>query len=177
MNAQQALDYRQVTLPILTREYEITRKMLEAIPADKCTYRQDEICKSAFDLAWHIAATDNMFLDAVASGQFNLDRNKRPESVKTPADILNWYSESWKQTFDRVAQLSGDDLAKIVDFRGLLKQPAVLFLELGLRHTVHHRGQLTMYLRPMGAKIPSIYGESYDATQARLAAQQQSTTA
>jgi len=32
-----------------------------------------------------------------------------------------------------------------------------------LNHSIHHRGQLSMYLRPMGAKVPSIYGESYDA--------------
>jgi uncharacterized damage-inducible protein DinB len=47
--------------------------------------------------------------------------------------------------------------------------PAIAFIQLALNHTVHHRGQLSMYLRPMGAKVPSIYGESYDATQARLA--------
>ena len=40
-----------------------------------------------------------------------------------------------------------------------------------LHHTVHHRGQLSMYLRPMGAKVPSIYGESWDAAEARKAAQ------
>jgi uncharacterized damage-inducible protein DinB len=36
-------------------------------------------------------------------------------------------------------------------------------------HSVHHRGQLSAYLRPMGAKVPSIYGESYDAAQERKA--------
>jgi uncharacterized damage-inducible protein DinB len=38
-----------------------------------------------------------------------------------------------------------------------------------LNHSIHHRGQLSMYLRPMGAKVPSIYGESYDSAQARQA--------
>jgi len=47
--------------------------------------------------------------------------------------------------------------------------PAVGFIQLALNHTIHHRGQLSVYLRPMGGKVPSIYGESYDATQARLA--------
>ena len=37
---------------------------------------------------------------------------------------------------------------------------------IGLKHSIHHRGQLSMYLRPMGAKVPSIYGESYDSAQA-----------
>jgi uncharacterized damage-inducible protein DinB len=54
-----------------------------------------------------------------------------------------------------------------IDFRGILQFPAVVFVTIGLNHTIHHRGQLSMYLRPMGAKVPSIYGESYDARQAR----------
>ena len=67
--------------------------------------------------------------------------------------------------------MSGDQLAKIIDFRGLFQFPAVIFVQVGLSHTVHHRGQLSMYLRPMGAKVPSIYGESYDAREAREKAQ------
>jgi uncharacterized damage-inducible protein DinB len=39
-----------------------------------------------------------------------------------------------------------------------------------MNHTIHHRGQLSSYLRCMGAKVPSIYGESYDDAQARKAA-------
>ena len=41
--------------------------------------------------------------------------------------------------------------------------PAVVYVQIGLNHSIHHRGQLSMYLRPMGAKVPSIYGESYDS--------------
>jgi uncharacterized damage-inducible protein DinB len=43
-----------------------------------------------------------------------------------------------------------------------------------LNHSIHHRGQLSMYLRPIGAKVPSIYGESYDARDAREKAQAKS---
>jgi uncharacterized damage-inducible protein DinB len=42
-----------------------------------------------------------------------------------------------------------------------------------LNHTIHHRGQLSTYLRPMGSKVPAIYGESYDSAQAKKAAQAQ----
>src|SRR5437868_12534563 len=41
---------------------------------------------------------------------------------------------------------------KIVDFRGMMRRPAVTFLMMGLHHTIHHRGQLSSYLRCMGAK-------------------------
>jgi uncharacterized damage-inducible protein DinB len=47
----------------------------------------------------------------------------------------------------------------------------VSFLQLGLNHSIHHRGQLSTYLRPMGSKVPEIYGESYDSAQAKKAEQ------
>jgi uncharacterized damage-inducible protein DinB len=53
----------------------------------------------------------------------------------------------------------------------MFQMPAVAFLQLGLNHTIHHRGQLCSYLRCMGAKVPAIYGESYDTAQAKQATQ------
>ena len=50
------------------------------------------------------------------------------------------------------------DLLRLVDFYGLRTFPAIGLLQLILNHTIHHRGQLSTYLRPMGAKVPSIYG-------------------
>ena len=59
-----------------------------------------------------------------------------------------------------------------VDFRGMFQRPAVMYLNFLLHHSIHHRGQLSTYLRPMGAKVPAMYGESYDSAEARKAAQQ-----
>jgi uncharacterized damage-inducible protein DinB len=44
----------------------------------------------------------------------------------------------------------------------MLKMPAVEFLSLTLRHSAHHRGQLSAYLRAMGGKVPPIYGPTAD---------------
>ncbi|MDQ6678111.1 MAG: DinB family protein, partial [Acidobacteriota bacterium] len=63
-------------------------------------------------------------------------------------------------------------LLRIVDFRGLFQLPAVMYLSFLLHHSIHHRGQLSMYLRPMGAKVPAIYGESYDSAETRKTGQQ-----
>ena len=57
---------------------------------------------------------------------------------------------------------SGDACAKVLDFFGMMQMPAVVFLQLCIKHSVHHRGQLSAYLRPMGGKVPSIYGPSAD---------------
>jgi uncharacterized damage-inducible protein DinB len=154
-------------LPSLRADHPMTKKVIAAIPAEKADYRPDGILRSAIDLAWHIVASEVRFLEAVASGAFDFSGGARPESIRTPEDVVDWYSERFAKDVDRLKQMSGDQLIKIIDFRGLFQWPAVLYVQLGLSHSIHHRGQLSTYLRPMGAKVPSIYGESYDAREAR----------
>ena len=159
----------KISLPTLYKEHATTKSVIEAIPLDKGDYRPEGVARTALELAWHIAASENRFLDAVASGEFNLSPNPRPESVRTSADIAAWYADSFAKNFQRLEKLSSEQLLKPVDFRGILFMPAIAYLQLGLNHSIHHRGQLSTYLRPMGGKVPSIYGESYDSTEARKA--------
>lgn len=79
--------------------------------------------------------------------------------------------QSTRRISDAVTKLSGEQLIKMVDFRRLFERSAYTFLQTGLLHTVHHRGQLSTYLRPMGHQVPAIYGESYDSAEAKKAAQ------
>jgi uncharacterized damage-inducible protein DinB len=172
MTAEQAKFLLQdVYLGALKNESRTTKKILEAVPSDKAEYRPDPISKSAIELVRHIAAADNRFLETVINGVFDANTAMIPENVKTPAEIATWYAERFAKNFDALTKLTGEQLVKIVDFRGMFQKPAVTFVTLGLHHTIHHRGQLSSYLRCMGAKVPSIYGESYDAEQARKAAQ------
>jgi uncharacterized damage-inducible protein DinB len=166
-----ALAILHFNLPFLQREHETTKKIIVAIPEDKASYRPDPIAKTAFDLAAHIAGAEHMFLSGVGSSDFDYSLSKRPESVETIADIRRWCSENFVKNYERLSKADGESLARAVDFRGRLQMPSVFFVQLAIAHTAHHRGQLTVYLRPMGAKVPSIYGESYDDAQARLAAQ------
>jgi uncharacterized damage-inducible protein DinB len=161
---------QDIYLPGLENEHRITKAIIGAIPTDKGDYRPDEISKSALDLAWHIVATEIRFMDAVSAGEFDFSPKPRPESVKNSADLVGWYEKDFHTRFEKLTKLSGDQLVKIVDFRGMFQLPVVMYLGFVLHHSIHHRGQLSMYLRPMGAKVPSMYGESYDAAEARKAA-------
>jgi uncharacterized damage-inducible protein DinB len=164
-----------ILLPSLKTEHRTTRRVIEAIPLDKGDYRPDAISKTSLELAWHIAAAENRFMDGVASGEFNFSGLKRPDTIRNSADLAGWYGESFEAGFQRLAQLSSEQLLKVIDFRGLFQFPAVVYLQLSLNHVIHHRGQLSMYLRPMGARVPSIYGESHDDAESRKAAQAQTT--
>ena len=155
----------------LKTESRTTKKILDAVPADKLSYRPDECAKTANELLRHVASAEFFFTDAVINSVFSPGSIKIPETASTPAEVATWYEETFAKQFDTISKLSGEQLAKIVDFRGMFQMPAVMFLQFGLNHTIHHRGQLSTYLRPMGGKIPAIYGESYDSAQAKKAAQ------
>lgn len=171
MTSDQAVFLLQnVYLGALKNESRITKKILEAVPADKGDHRPDSISKTAIELVRHIAASDNRFLEAVINGVFDTSPNMIPENVRTPQEVAAWYEQRFARNFDALTKATGDHLTKMVDFRGMFQRPAVSFVLLGMVHTIHHRGQLSSYLRCMGAKVPSIYGESYDDAQARKAA-------
>ena len=171
MTADQAVFLLQnVYMGTLKVESRTTKKILEAVPAGQCDYRPDSASRNAIELARHIAAADNRFVETVINGMFDTNPAMIPENVKTPAQVAAWYEERYARNYEALAKAAPGQLLKIVDFRGLFQKPAVTFLMTGLHHTIHHRGQLSSYLRSMGAKVPSIYGESYDAAQARKAA-------
>jgi uncharacterized damage-inducible protein DinB len=159
-----------VYMPALKNEAKVTKNVLAAVPADKSEHRPDPYSKTAMELVRHIAAADIRFMETVINGQFSTAA-VLPEDLKTPAEIAAWYEKAHAERLDTLTKLTGEQLTKMVDFRGMFQRPAVMFLVMGTHHTIHHRGQLSSYLRCMGSKVPSIYGESYDAEQARIAAQ------
>jgi uncharacterized damage-inducible protein DinB len=170
LQPEQATFLLHMTLPSLKNEHAVTKRVIEAIPLDKGDYRPEQYAKSALELAWHIVAAENRFLAGVADGVFDFTPNHRPETVRNSADIAKWYADSFAKNIARVEAMSGADLNKEIDFRGMFKFPAVMYLSFSNSHSIHHRGQLSVYLRPMGGKVPAIYGESYDSAEAKKAA-------
>jgi uncharacterized damage-inducible protein DinB len=167
MTSDQAKFLLAQALPGLKNEHAITMRVIEAIPLDKGEYRPEPVAKSALELAWHIAAAEKRFLGGICTGAFDFTPINRPDSIRNSAEIAAWFDETFKANLKQLESLSGEQLARSIDFRGMLQMEAVSFLRLAQSHSVHHRGQLSTYLRPMGGKVPSIYGESYDAAQAR----------
>jgi uncharacterized damage-inducible protein DinB len=160
---QAAFMLHTLGLPALKAEHSMTRAVIAAIPPERAGYRPHSDSRSAFDLAWHIVSAEIKYLDAIAAGVFPHDLRPVPENVRGPADVLAWYTERFDPAVRRLETTSGDELLRMVDFYGLRTFPAIVLLQLILNHTIHHRGQLSTYLRPMGAKVPSLYGPSYDA--------------
>jgi uncharacterized damage-inducible protein DinB len=157
-----ALGYRAMMLDGVAREVEITKRVLAAIPEGKRDYRPDPHARTAWELAWHIANTDVQFMDGIADLKFNMANPAEVDKPKTVAEVVEWYDRNMKSGADRVAALSAEQLLTPVNFMGAFNFPAVFYMAFLNNHSIHHRGELATYLRPMGSKVPSIYGGSYD---------------
>jgi uncharacterized damage-inducible protein DinB len=160
---QAAFMLHALGLPALKAEHAMTSAVIAAIPSGQADYRPHPDSRGAFDLAWHIVSAEIKYLDAIAAGVFPHDLKPTPDDVRQPSDVLAWYTARFDPVVRRLETTSGDDLLRMVDFYGIRTFPAIGLLQLILNHTIHHRGQLSTYLRPMGAKVPSLYGPSYDA--------------
>lgn len=162
MQTDQATALFQFLMPQVDQEQYVTRRVVEAIPADRGDYSPDPVSKNALDLAWHLMSSEIWFLDGIAKGSFEMGEPERPASIKTSADVLAWYDKAFPPAAAKLKEMSPEALAKDVDFFGMGEFPMVTFLQFMIKHTVHHRGQLSAYLRAMGSKVPSIYGGSAD---------------
>jgi uncharacterized damage-inducible protein DinB len=157
-----ALAYRAMVLEGFANEVETTKRVLAAVPDGKRDYRPDPNARTAWELAWHIANSDIQFLDAIADMKFTMETPDQADKPKTTAELVAWYDRNFQRAADRVRALTSTQLTTPVDFMGAFNFPAVLYLGFLNNHSIHHRGQLAAYLRPMGSKCPSIYGGSYD---------------
>jgi uncharacterized damage-inducible protein DinB len=159
MTPEQGKVMCKVFTDTMKSENEATRKVIRAVPDDKMTYKPDPKAKSAHELAWHIVTSEVWFLDFVLTGKTDIAELPLPPTINA---ILDWYQTNYRDRVQTLENLSADKLVAKHSLFGIMELPAVEYLNFMNLHTAHHRGQLSTYLRPMGSKIPSIYGGSAD---------------
>jgi len=146
-------------------EYEMqtTLRVFEAVPTGHLDYQPDPKAKNGLGLVRHITLEDEWFLNSIADGEF-----KAPPAgddscgIMNPADAIARYKEKVPAALNRVRALPAEKLTANIDLLGMIQMPGINLLAMALKHSVHHRGQLSTYLRSMGGKNPSIYGPSAD---------------
>jgi uncharacterized damage-inducible protein DinB len=154
-----AMTYCAMMLDGFAREVETTKRVLAAVPDGKKDYRPDPNARTAWELAWHLANTDVQFLDGIADLKFTM--GAAAEKPNTVAELVEWYDRNIKRGVDRVRALSAQQLLAPIQFF-TFNLPAAFYLGFLNNHSIHHRGELATYLRPMGSKVPAIYGGSFD---------------
>jgi uncharacterized damage-inducible protein DinB len=161
MNPEQGKFLCKIFCDTIQMEFETNKKVIRAVPDDKKSYKPDPKSMTAHELAWHIAGSEIFFLDGILGGKYEMS-GEQPAPPPTIGAILEWYESAHKDRIAKLQSLPADKLVQPIPFFGVMELPAVAFLNLMNLHTSHHRGQLSTYLRPMGSKVPSIYGGSAD---------------
>ena len=173
MNPQHAQVVAEFLLGNLDAEIPATIGVFRAVPADKLDYKPDAVSKSALGLLRHITLEDEWLLNGVADGAFGaMPDDSDACGLMSPADAVARYKERIPAAMARVRALSGEALVKNIVLMGVIEMPAIQFLAMTVRHSVHHRGQLSAYLRAAGGKVPSIYGPSADTMPSATGAPQ-----
>ncbi|MEK7409124.1 MAG: DinB family protein [Acidobacteriota bacterium] len=162
MQPDQARFFLNMMLPSIEMEAKTTKKVIAALPEDKRDYQPHEKSKNALDLAWHVVASEVWFLNGMISGEFAMGDENRPAEIQSLANVLSWYDQKLPPLVERLKGISDADMTRTISFFGIWNLPAVAYLPWLIVHTVHHRGQLSVYLRVVGGKVPSIYGGSAD---------------
>jgi uncharacterized damage-inducible protein DinB len=144
-------------------ETQTTLRVLEAVPLGHLDYRPDSKAKTGLGLVRHIALEDAWLLNCIADGAFTPPPDDSDAcGIMSPADAIARYKNNVPAALDRVRAMSGEALASTLNLFDMMQAPGVNFLAMALKHSVHHRGQLSTYLRAMGGKVPGIYGPTAD---------------
>ncbi len=139
-------------------------KVIRALPHDKLDYKPHERNSSAGSIAWFLVLSLRALADLMKTGE------NRWAQAASPGTVDSIAAEYDKATSDLSAALASVDDAKweknarmLVGDKVMMERPlGEIVLDFFL-DAIHHRGQLTAYLRPMGGKVPSVYGPTADS--------------
>ena len=151
------MDDRALFTDFWTKESQTTRKVLSRIP-EGSNYRPDPKSRTAQEIAWQIVCEEKMLIDALETGKAEWAPPPMPAAMK---DVVAAYERQCEECEGRWKSLSDDRWNGALEFFGS-KRPASPMAWSFLFDIVHHRGQITTYLRPMGSTVPQIYGPSAD---------------
>jgi uncharacterized damage-inducible protein DinB len=140
-----------------TDESKTTTKVFSRIP-EGSGYTPDPKSRTAQVIAWQIVCEEKMLLDALEHGKAEWAPAPDPKTMK---EVLATYEKQSKDIAERLSKLPAAKWDGSLEFFG--QQRSAVDMAWGfLFDIVHHRGQITTYLRAMGSTVPQIYGPSAD---------------
>ena len=162
-----SLNIIQVAFGDFEQELKLTRKLLAAIPEGHLDWRPHEKSYSLGGLAQHVAQLPGLVVSIIRDDQLDfadVPRIAQPNSVQ---DILSIFDESAAAARAAYRELTEDHLTRTWKFlyhgKEFFTRPkAGLIRDFFLSHMIHHRAQLTVYIRLLGSPVPGLYGPSAD---------------
>jgi uncharacterized damage-inducible protein DinB len=157
------MDEREFCVARRKAELPAFVKVLKAVPQDKQSHKPDPKSRSAGELAWVIAAEETALLGLLDSGSVTWKDTPPPARI---GDIVAAYERDAAAVTARIEKLDAAGWQKkaqlLMDGGGAWEDTLANMVWGFLFDAIHHRGQLSTYLRPMGSKVPAIYGPSAD---------------
>lgn len=157
------MDQKALFLKIWEKEAPATRKVIERIPQDRSDYRADPKARTAREIAWLMVREEILLAQGMESGSLTWEDVPTPATVK---EILNTYDRHHAEVTKTLQRLTPDEWERSVPFvwegQEVMRASGYDTAWGFLLDQIHHRGQLSTYLRPMGSTVPAIYGPSAD---------------
>ena len=151
------MDEKSLFTEFWTNESKTTRNVLARIP-EGSSYRPDPKSRTALEIAWQIVCEEKMIIEALESGKAEW---APPPTPATMTAVLEAYEKQSAGMAQRWKALPAARWEGMLEFFGN-HRPASPMAWSFLFDIVHHRGQISTYLRPMGSTVPQIYGPSGD---------------
>ena len=151
------MDEKTLFTQFWINESKTTRKVLARIP-EGSDYKPDPKSRTAHEIAWQIVCEEKMIIDALENGKAEWAPPPAPATMK---EVVAEYEKQSAAMPARWEQLPAEKWNGTLEFFGG-QRPASPMAWSFLFDIVHHRGQITTYLRPMGSTVPQIYGPSAD---------------
>jgi uncharacterized damage-inducible protein DinB len=151
------MDEKSLFTGFWTDESKTTRNVIARIP-EGSDYRPDPKSRTAQEIAWQIICEETMIIEALENGKAEWAPPPMPATME---EVLAAYDEQSTDMPRRWRDLPSERWDGTLEFFGS-QRPASPMAWSFLFDIVHHRGQITTYLRPMGSTVPQIYGPSAD---------------
>lgn len=151
-------------LNCLEREKMATINVIKSLPEGTKEYRPEKNSRNAYELVEHIVAHTYDF-------EIILTEDKCDECLELPFASFDEAADKLESFWDNTIKMLGETSEEVfnqqmvelmVKGKALMSMPRRDLLWFFLFDIIHHRGQLTTYIRPMGGKNPAVYGYSFD---------------
>jgi uncharacterized damage-inducible protein DinB len=158
----------QTLLPEFDREMQSTRKALERVPDEKFDWKPHAKSMSMGRLATHLAELPGFVSGIIGTEGMDLDKREyKPVTTANNAELLTLFDKNVAAAHEAIAGATDDHLRQpwhmIYGQKKIFDAPRAAALRaLAMNHLIHHRGQLTVYLRLNDIAVPGIYGPSAD---------------
>jgi uncharacterized damage-inducible protein DinB len=157
------MDEKALFLTFWAKEAPVTHKVLSRIPQARSDYKPEARSRTAREIAWLLVTEERLLVEGLEGGRITWLDVPMPATMQA---ILDTYDRQHDDLTRRLTRLDPTAWERQIPFvfqgQEVMQARGYDFAWEFLFDQVHHRGQLSTYLRPMGSTVPSIYGPSAD---------------